>query len=254
MKEQKKLLLARNIFVFITFVLLGVIIVTEKSKGLLIPKVEKEISKYIETNYKDIKDNLIQKETIYEKGIYKTKVISKDNQHLYFYVIKKEKKIQDTYQEDFIKGKTLFTYLEKKLEKDIKEKTHTTTTIKMISTFDQHVSTIQDRILKEENLLQLKFYTIEKEILMIDWTAPEITNKIIEIMKLYDSNNITPKSYTLTITNKSHIKESIQIKNLTTNFIENSSNIQIIDDIINNNKSQLLKENQITYKYLNEEE
>ena len=60
---------------------------------------------------------------------------------------------------------------------------------------------------------------------------------------------MTPKSYTITITNKNDITESIEIKNITKEVSK-----EIINDIINDEKSDLLKENKITYKYLNQED
>lgn len=253
MEKQKRLLFARNIFAFIIFVLFGVIIVTESGKGLLVPKVEKEITKYLDTHYKELKKDIIQEKTTYKAGIYKTKIVSKENKHLYFYITKENKKIKDTYQKDYIEGNTLFTYLNKKIENEIKEKTNTNITVTIVSTLDQHIPTIQERIIKEEDLLTLKFYTIKKELLIADWSSKEITNRIIDTIELYNEKEITPKNYTLIITNKKHMKESIEIKNLTTDFLKNTSNKEIINDILNNKETRLLKENDITYKYLEEE-
>ncbi len=253
MKKQKDLLLARNLFALIVFTLLGIIIVVEKSKGLLIPKATKDIEKYLNKHYQEISDTVIQEATIYKENTYTAKITSKKNKNLYFYIHKKRKKISDTYQTDFLEGKTLFTYLEKKIKKQIKEKTQTNVTVYMISTLDQYVSTTQEDILQENNLLQLKCYTIKKEIIIKNWTAQEITNEIIDIMKLYNSQDILPKNYTIIITNKNHIKEAIEIKNLTIDFINNPTNMDIINDILEEKESKLLKENKITYKYLEEE-
>ena len=44
---------------------------------------------------------------------------------------------------------------------------------------------------------------------------------------------------------------SVEINNITEDFINNKDNIQIIDDIIKDNNSKLLNDNKITYKYLN---
>ena len=62
---------------------------------------------------------------------------------------------------------------------------------------------------------------------------------------------ITPKNYTLTITNQKEITNSIEIANITTEFINNPHKEEIIRDIINDKKSLLLKESKITYKYKN---
>ena len=64
-------------------------------------------------------------------------------------------------------------------------------------------------------------------------------------------NNITPKNYKIVITNNKDVTESIEIDNLTEEFIKNTSNEKIIKDILSDNSSKLLKTNGIKYKYLN---
>ena len=88
-------------------------------------------------------------------------------------------------------------------------------------------------------------FTQRGDISVIDkWDKETITNKINNFLDNF--TNITPKSYTITITNKNDITESIEIKNITKKV-----NKDIISDIINDEKSDLLKDNKITYKYLN---
>lgn len=248
MKKQKKLLFARNIFVFIVFICLGVIVSTEKIRSYLTTKFDKEINNYIETNYKDIKDT-ITKETSYQKGIYKTIISSKENPHLFFTIKKDHKKLTDTYQEDYLEGKTLLSYLEKSLKKSIKEKTNTDVSITIYSKLNEHTPSIQQRLLKEENLLELSFYTLEKDLLITNWSSSTIKDTIISTIEEYTSNQITPKNYTITIINKDNIKDTITIYNITEDFINNLSNEMIINDIINDRNTKLLKETSITYEY-----
>ncbi len=254
MKKQKQLLFARNMFAIILFTLLGIIVVVEKGNENKIAKTQKEIDKYFEENYKEIKDNTTQEKIALKDGIYSMKIVSKKNKNLYFYIKKEKKKITDTYKEDYLEGRTLLNALSKKIEKEIKEKTHTKPTIKMTSTLDEFITSTQEKIIQEENLLELKFYTLEKELLINNWSTEEIVKQIIDTMNIYESQNITPKNYIFIITNENNITESVEIKNITSNFTNNSENNKIIDDIINDKNSQLLKENKITYKYLNEEE
>ena len=253
MKKQKKLLLARNIFVFIIFVCLGIIVATEKTKSFLTTKFEKEIDKYIETNYKEIMDKTT-KETTYKKGTYTTKMISKDNKNLYFIIKKDNKKITDTYEKDYLEGNSLFSYLKKELKKGIEEKTNTEVNIDIHSKLNQHTSSIQERIIKEDNLLELKFYTLEKQLVITDWSTSTIVETIIKTIDEYTSQNITPKNYTIIIINKNNLKETIKIENLTEDFKNNVSKEEIIDDIINDRNSKILKENDITYEYVSKEE
>ena len=65
------------------------------------------------------------------------------------------------------------------------------------------------------------------------------------------SHNITPKYYKFIITNKNDITESFEISNITKDFLSNPYNNHIINDILNNNNSNIIKENNIKYKYLN---
>ena len=116
---------------------------------------------------------------------------------------------------------------------------------------NNYTSAVQERIIKEDNLLQLKFFTISKELYLESFDTIEIDNQIKEIIKQYKEKNITPKSYTITIINKKDITKAIEISNITEDFINNLSSKQIIDAIIKENNEQLLKANKITYKYLN---
>ena len=70
-------------------------------------------------------------------------------------------------------------------------------------------------------------------------------------MEKCQDNNITPKNYKIVITNNKDVTESIEIDNLTEEFIKNTSNERIIKDILSDNSSKLLKTNNIKYKYLN---
>lgn len=242
MNKQKKLLIQRGIFVFIVFVALGVIVVTEKFGNIMIPKITKKMNAYIEENYKklDLKTN----DVTYKNTTYTMKLESKENKNHYFYINYYNKKITDTYKKDYIEGKSLLTYIKKKLKKEINNLTNTNSDIEITSTLDKYTDIVKERIIKEDNLLELKFFIIKKELIINEWNEENISNTINKYLEKF--NNITPKSYTITITNKNDLTESIEIKNIT-----NKVNKDIISDIINNEKSDLLKTNKITYKYLN---
>ena len=251
MKKQRKLVVERGIFVFIVFVLLGVIVLTEKAGGLLIPKATKKINTYIEENYKDIKDDIKTNDVTFKNTTYTMKVESKENPHHYFYINYFNKKITDTYKKDYVEGKNLLTYLKNKMKKDINKTTNTNCEVEITSKLNEYTNIVQERIIKEDNLLELKFFKIKKELIIDDWDKETITKDIISFIKKLKDNNITPKSYTIIITNKNDLTESIEIKNITNDFVDNTSNKEIINDIIKDKKSDLLKENKITYKYLN---
>ena len=249
MKKEKKLLLARNIFTFLIVIIFTIIIVREKKETLFLPKIENKINNYIEENYQ--KESLQLGKITYENNKYSMKVSSTSNKNRYFYIYYSNKNITDTYQEDYIKGKTLLTNIEKKLQNSIKKKTNKTPVVTISTTLDQFTDTIKDRILNEDNLLELKIYTIVDELIIVNWNQQDILKEIENYISLYSKEMITPKNYTLTITNQKEITNSIEIANITTEFINNPHKEEIIRDIINDKKSLLLKESKITYKYKN---
>ena len=250
MKKQKQLLFARSIFLFIIIITFGIIVFSEKAGGLLIPKAQEKINNYIDNKYKNEKDNFKLGKIKYKNTTYTMKVNNKENKNHYFYIKYYHKRIKDTYKKDYIEGKTLLTNIKKNLKKEIEKETSTSCEIIILNTLDKYTSTVQNRIIKEDNLKELKFYNLKKEILIKNWNSKEITDKINKTISMYKENNITPKNYIITITNKEDITESIEIK-LTEDFISISSKEKIISDIINDNNTKLLKENKITYKYLN---
>ena len=242
MNKQKKLLLERGIFILIVFVLLGVIVITEKFGSIMIPQATKKIETYIENKYKEL--NLKENKLIFKNTTYTMKVESKENKNHYFYINYYNRKITDTYKKDYLEGKNLLTHIKKKLKKEINNKTNTNCDIEITSTLDKYTDLVKEKIIKEDNLLELKFFIIKKELIIDKWDEEIIANKINNFLDKF--TGITPKSYTITITNQEDITESIEIKNIT-----NKVSKEIISDIINNKKSDLLKENKITYKYLN---
>ncbi len=244
MNKQKKLIIGRGIFVFIVFVALGIIVCTEKFGNILTPKITKKINTYIEEKYKDL--DLKTNKVKFKNTTYTMKVESKENKNHYFYIKYFNKKITDTYKKDYLEGNRLLTHIKNKLNKEINNKTNTSCDIEITSTLNKYTDIVQERIIKEDNLLELKFFIVKKEIIIDNWDEETITNKINNFINKFETNNITPKSYTITITNKEDITESIKIKNIT-----NKVDKDIIHDIIKDKKSDLLKENKITYKYLN---
>lgn len=250
MKKQKQLLFARSIFLFIIVVAFGIILFSEKAGGILIPKAKEKINNYIDTKYKNEKDNFKLGKIKYKNTTYTMKISNKENKNHYFYINYYHKKIKDTYKKDYLEGKTLLNSIKKNLKKEIEKETSTSCEIIILNTLDKYTSPVQNRIIKEDNLKELKFYNLKKEVLIKNWNSKEITEKINKTISMYKENNITPKYYIITITNKDDITESIEIK-LTEDFINISSKEKIINDIINDNNSKILKENKITYKYLN---
>lgn len=251
LNKQKKLLLQRNIFVLVIFIIFGSIIMSEKSAQFLIPKAEEKLTAYIDENYSDIKDEIELGKVEYKNQKYQMKVKSKINSNYYFYIYYKNKKYSSTYKKDYIEGESYFSYLTTKMSKDIAKKTKEDSKVIIINTLDSFTDKVQEAIIKEDNLLQLKFYNIEKDIAITKWNSKDISNDISFFIKLCEDKKINPKSYTITITNSKDITESIKIKNITSDFLNNPLKEQIIEDILNNKNSDLLKNNKISYEYLN---
>ena len=179
------------------------------------------------------------------------KVSSKDNNNRFFYIYYTKAGITDSYQEDYLEGKSFLSNLKKDLEKSIKSIVNTKVTVEIPTTLDQYTDAVRERILNEDNLLELKFYIIKEELFIKEWDPTEIEKQIELCINKYNNSNITPKSFTIIINNDNEITESIEINNLTTDFINNPSKIEIINDILNDNNSILLKTNKITYVYKN---
>ena len=249
MKKQKKLLFARNIFFFFIIMIFTIIIMFEKKDTILIPKATKKIASYIEDKYN--KDEFKLGSVSYKNNKYTMKVSSKDNNNRFFYIYYTKAGITDSYQNDYIKGESLLSNLKKDLEKSIKSIVNTKVTVEIPTTLDQYTDAVRERILNEDNLLKLKFYIIKEELFIKEWDPTEIEKQIEQCITKYTNSNITPKSFTIIINNDNEITESIEINNLTTDFINNPSKIEIINDILNDNNSILLKTNKITYVYKN---
>ena len=251
MKKEKRLLFARSIFVFFIIIIFTIIIINEKGGELFLPKVEKKFNDYLKNNYASLTDSISINNITYKNKNYKTKIAFKENEHLYFYLYYSNHQIKDTYQKDYVEGKSLLSHIKKELQHNIKDKTNINCNIIILTTLNNYTEQVKKRIISENNLTQLKFYTIEKEIVIKSWDSKTITKEISNLIETFKRRNITPKAYNITITNHQDITNSIIIENLTEQFTTNIQNEQIINDILNDNTSKLLKQNKITYKYLN---
>ena len=247
MKEQKKLTISMSIFTFIIFVAFGTIIVTEKTSPLFIPKIEKKLTEYLNKEYPEIKDELKIENTKYKNTIYTMKVTSKKNKNLSFNINYSNKKISDTYENDYLKGKTFLKHINKNIQKEIKQKTKKNYKTEINTNLNEFTTSISDKILKEENLSNLRIYTLEKNIYIQNFTPQILSSEIINSIKELESQEITPRTYTFIINDKDN--KTLKITNFTYKTIENNQYNQIINDIINNNNTELLKKNRIKFKY-----
>ena len=230
----------------ISFVLLGLIVVEEKKDVIMLPKVEQALEKERKEKYSDIEKEIIIEKPSYEKDKkrFTQKITNKNNKNLYFYLYYKKKEITSTYEEDYKKGRTLLSHLEKKIEKEIAEDG---LKVKIMTPLNQFTSEVKSLLLKEENLKTLKIYTLEKEIKVSDFTPTTIMTSINNLVLSNVKEKISPKNYTLTITNSNDITQSIKIENL---ILPNLALGEIITGILINDKTTETKYN-IKYSYLN---
>lgn len=236
----------------IIIVSFGLIIVKEKGAELFSPKIEKKINEYIEEKYYDIKNDIKTEKLIYKKPKYIMKVTSNINNNHYFYIYYSNRTITDTYKEDYLEGKNILTNIASKLEKEINNKTNIGCKVNIESKLNNFTDKVKEKILNEDNLIELNIYNIEKELEVSSWSKEVILKEINSIISTYSKNNINPKNYTFIITDKNNITKSIEIYNLNNDFINNKYNLNIINDIINDNSnSKLLEQYKITYKILN---
>jgi len=251
-KEQKKLKLQMFIFTIFIFVAFSLIIINEKSATILIPKVEDKLNNYIETNYKEIKNDINISKVTYKTPKYIMKISNKKNKNHYFYIYYQNKKITDTYKKDYKEGKQLINHCNSIIQKDINKITNTNKYKTSINIKLNKLTTgVQERIINEEDLLNLRIYNIEKEF-KVDQINKETLSKLIKDEITYiENNNINPGTYKFIFTEKDDITNSLEISNITYKFINNNSYNEIINDIINDNNSKLVKNADIEYKYLN---
>ena len=214
MNSKKSLIYGQALIFLIIFVSFGVIIINEKGQFLFSKKINEKINTYLKENYTDLNSSINKSELNYINTTYKMKITSKKNKNLYFYLTYKNGKITDTYKEDYLEGKSLLNNLNNKMTKEINSKTKDTYKINFISTLDNYNSQVQDKIINENNLLNLKFYYIEKEITINSFDSYTITNEIIKNINNLLSNNITPKYYEFTFINKNDITTSLKLSNI----------------------------------------
>lgn len=230
----------------ISFVSLGLIVVEEKKESIILPKIEEKLETERKEKYSEIEKEIKVEKPKYEKKQkrFVQKITNKQNENLYFYLYYKKKKITSTYEEDYKEGKTLLSHLEKKIAKELKEDNRKVTIKTPLTKFTDEVKTL---LLKEENLKNLKIYTLEKEIKVPNFLTITIINEINNLVLSNLKQGITPKDYTLMITNSTDITQSIKIEHL---ILPNNNLNEIITGILTNDKLTETKYN-IKYEFLN---
>ncbi len=248
MHKQRRLLYGQALFAILIIVAFGLIIINEKKTVLLMPKVQEKLDNYIEEKYSDLDIN--KSKITMKNDKYMMKLTSNDNKNLYFYVTYKNDKITDTYKKDYLEGNSLLNKIKKDLENDILKNLKLKTKVEIDTKLNDFTEQIQEKIFKED-IKKLKIYHLEFNITINKWDKENITKDINSMINIIYSNDYNPKYINITITNNDDITESYKINNLTKEFTNNKSNTEIIDDIINNKETDILKENKISFDKLN---
>ena len=227
MNNKNSLLIGRGIFVIIIIVSFGLIIMNENEDLL----------------------NTIKKDKVnYKNNTFTQKIVSKKNKNWYFTLQYKNKEYSDTYQKDYVEGNSILNYLNNKVEKEIKDKYKIDCEVKAITTLDKYSEKVQEALLKEDNIINIRYYYIKKDLLISNWDKESITNEIVQTIKDLKDKNISPKYYEISITNENDITEAITLSNINESFIDRNDKEEIINDILNGKESDIVKESKITFQ------
>lgn len=246
MNTKNKLIFGQALLFLILIVSLGLIVVNEKAEEIFSTTIKRKMHEYIKENYTDLTNNIKENNITYKNTKFKMKVSSLSNKNHYFYIIYDNGKITDTYNTDYIEGASLLSNIKKSIEKEIFIKTNIKYKVNFLNKLNNYNSKVQEKIISEDNLLNLKFYYLSYEFEVKNWNYESITNQIINKINITEYNNITPKYYEFTIINKNDITNSITISNIPATFATNPYNKEIINTILNKGK---LINTEITYKY-----
>lgn len=248
MDKKNKLLTNMWIFSTIIIVLFALIIMNEKKYILLETKVEEKLKNYIDSNYQEIKEDVKIGKIDYQPGshIYTLKLTSRQNKNLFFTLSYKNKKISSTYQRDYIEGKSLLRFYQKKAEKEINDGKKLKTTLTFTKKLNSYTSDIKEALINGE-VKTLPIYNLKTELKPITFSIDNITSSIQEYNQYILSLGYHPKSYTFKVLSES-INNSFEIKNITIELIDSHLE-EIINGILNKDKSIITMYN-ITYQYL----
>ena len=251
MKEQKKLTIQMGLFTFIIFVSFGVIILNEKVAPLFSPRIDQKLNKYLKENYTSIINELDIGKTNYNNTEYQLKISFKENSNLYFYIRYSDKKITDTYKEDYLEGKNLLSKIEEKTEKELKEKYNKSFKVSLLKPLNEYSDKVKKQLINEESILSLPIYTLEIE-LTCNWNKSDIVKGITSLFNSFQLDEVNPNNYSFIIKDKKTNKK-IKINNLTKEIIIDEEKLtNIIDKVLTNDTDNVLEENNITYEKIKE--
>lgn len=211
-KTESKLFFEMTIFFFIIVLCFGLLVIKEKSTSFKKEKVSNKINEYINSNYKDIKDELKKDKIEYKNNIYSMKLYNSKNKDLNFVINYKNKKITSTYKEDYLEGKSLFSILEKNMN-DKLSKINTNNTYKDLKiTYDLKLNNCTDNIKNKiiNGNYDLSLYTVNDK-RTINLNSTTLQNEITKLHEYITLIKLNPKNYNLTYTDLNNETKSINI-------------------------------------------
>ncbi len=249
MDEKTKLTYSMALLFVFFIVTFGSIVINEQINMKKLPKAKKNITTYIKEKYKDEDINIGKTKYYVNCSCYKTKVTNKINKDLYFTVTYKNKHTTDDFKEKYKKGKSLLNKIEKDLTKDFQESNKTkgkindTLKIRIDKNLDEFNPSVKKRIVESQNYKKLNIYKVEGELIINNWTFPDINNSIIAFHNTTITEKFNPVSYNFYITNPNKSSENFKIENLKTDYIKLEILNELVPAIKDNNKDILKKYN-----------
>ncbi len=230
--SKNKLIIEMAIFTAFLFVSFSLIIINEKSKDFLAPKVEEKFKKYIDKTYSSKKQEFKYKKTKYNRKLerFEMKIENTTNSNLYFMLYYKNKKITSSYKKDYVEGKTLLSYWQNNIEKKINSKKYPEVKALFSKNLNQYNNDDYRLLLtsKEPNYLPSYELTVTLEVAKLD--KVKITQAINDFYIYIKGKNISPKYFNFKVICSS-TQDSINIKKLSESDILSSLD-EIIRDII----------------------
>ena len=228
-----------SLYIIVIFLIISILLL-EYSNPLTIKRIDNKLTDFYNRHYnlKDVKLNktiYIKNKRLLKKGTYIKRITNIYNKDLYFEIKYKKHYITSNYNYSYKKGKIFLSNYLDKISKTTKNK------LTLSKTLDE-LTQYRTNLLKGNNIKSIPFYDMELLIKDVDYNPISIKKEIIK--KIDPSYN--PNKYIIKI-EKASI--NLTIYNISYDIIKNDNFINILYDIMEKKESNLLKENNITYKY-----
>lgn len=228
-----------SLYIIVIFLIISILLL-EYSNPLTIKRIDNKLTDFYNRHYnlKDVKLNktiYIKNKRLLKKGTYIKRITNIYNKDLYFEIKYKRHYITSNYNYSYKKGEIFLSNYLDKISKTTKNK------LTLSKTLDE-LTQYRTNLLKGNNIKSIPFYDMELLIKDVDYNPISIKKEIIKKIDL----SYNPNKYIIKI-EKASI--DLTIYNISYDTIKNDNFINILYDIMEKKESNLLKENNITYKY-----